>query len=90
MYKKGQILIYQITRQALMLLTLVLLLSTANAETKGLSREPLSAIATDGEVVSLYTQSRALLIGISKYTNRSWSSLSSVKRELDTVQEAFE
>lgn len=81
--------IHQIARQTLTLLTLFLLVSTANAENKGLSREPLSAIATDGEVIPLYTQSHALLIGVSKYTN-GWSSLSSVKRELDTVQEALE
>lgn len=54
-----------------------------------LHREPLSIISSDREVVPMYTQSHALLVGVSKYTN-GWSSLSSVTRELDMVQEALE
>lgn len=46
-------------------------------------------ISVDGAPATLYTQSHALLIGVSDYTN-GWSDLPGVKRDIQSVQQALE
>lgn len=64
-------------------------LNAVKAEERGLHRKPLSAVTKEGESISLYEQSHALLIGVSDYTD-GWSDLGSIPKELDSVQAALE
>jgi uncharacterized protein (TIGR02145 family) len=46
-------------------------------------------VKIEGETVELYTQSHALVIGISKYTN-GWPSLPGVNKDIDEIKKALE
>ncbi len=62
--------------------------STGETEKRGVHRQVLKAIPTDGdEPISLYRESHALLIGASRYT--VWSELPSIPNELDAVADAL-
>lgn len=58
------------------------------AETRGVHRQVLKAVPSDGEEpITLYRESHALLIGASNYT--IWSELPSIPDELDEVDDAL-
>ena len=61
----------------------------AYANTRGIHKVTLEASTPAGEKLSLYNESHALLVGVSKYT-AGWPSLSSIPAELDRVQAALE
>jgi len=62
--------------------------NTTDAEARGAHRTPLEATTRDGEILELYHQSHALLIGVGSYTD-GWSDLPSVERELDQVEQVL-
>jgi formylglycine-generating enzyme required for sulfatase activity len=62
--------------------TLLLLITlTLSANTRGLKK----IVSSNGEEITRYTNSYALLIGASQYTN-GWPSLNTIPSELDTLQ----
>ena len=56
-----------------------------STNTRGAHRVPLSAVTTQGEKLTLYQQSHALLIGVSDYTE-GWPDLRSIPAELDQLE----
>lgn len=73
--------------QLTLLLILIMTCAGLQAQGKGLHREILQAKTQDGESLSLYTESHALLIGVSEYTH--WPRLDSIPAELDEVEDAL-
>ena len=76
----------------LLILLSILLLSSpfsgATAQTRGISRVVLQI--PNGERIHLYSQSHALVIGVSKYQDSAWGQLDSVPRDVREVKEALE
>ena len=76
----------------LLILLSILLLSSPfsgeSAQTRGISRVVLQI--PNGEKIQLYSQSHALVIGVSKYQDSAWGQLDSVPRDVREVKEALE
>ena len=62
--------------------------SGESAQTRGISRVVLQI--PNGEKIQLYSQSHALVIGVSKYQDSAWGQLDSVPRDVREVKEALE
>ena len=76
----------------LLIILSILLLSSPfsgeSAQTRGISRVVLQI--PNGEKIQLYSQSHALVIGVSKYQDSAWGQLDSVPRDVREVKEALE
>jgi len=59
-----------------------------SASTRGISRVTLQI--PNGEKIQLYSQSHALVIGVSKYQDSAWGQLDSVPRDVREVKKALE
>ncbi len=78
-------------KHLLIILSLLLLsspFSGATAQTRGISRVVLQI--PNGERIQLYSQSHALVIGVSKYQDSAWGQLDSVKNDVREIREALE
>ena len=62
--------------------------SGESAQTRGISRVVLQI--PNGERIQLYSQSHALVIGVSKYQDSAWGQLDSVPMDVREVKEALE
>ena len=62
--------------------------SGATAQTRGISRVVLQI--PNGERIQLYSQSHALVIGVSKYQDSAWGQLDSVKNDVREIRDALE
>ena len=76
----------------LLILLSILLLSSpfsgVSAQTRGISRVVLQI--PNGERIQLYSQSHALVIGVSKYQDSAWGQLDSVPMDVREVKKALE
>ena len=80
-----------IVKHTLIILSFLLLCSPfsgESAQTRGISRVVLQI--PNGERIQLYSQSHALVIGVSKYQDSAWGQLDSVPRDVREVKEALE
>jgi hypothetical protein len=78
-------------KHTLIILSFLLLCSPfsgESAQTRGISRVVLQI--PNGEKIQLYSQSHALVIGVSKYQDSAWGQLDSVPRDVREVKEALE
>ena len=79
-------------KHLLIILISILLLTTPfsgeSAQTRGISRVVLQI--PNGERIQLYSQSHALVIGVSKYQDSAWGQLDSVPRDVREVKVALE
>jgi len=74
-------------RQIVLLLLFALLAGGLQAQEFGIHSESLRAETRDGEPLTLYKESHALLIGVSEYTQ--WPRLYSIPEELNQVEQAL-
>ena len=77
-------------KHSLIILSIFLLsspFSVVSAQTRGISRVTLQI--PSGESIQLYSQSHALVIGVSKYQDSAWGQLDSVPRDVREVKEAL-
>ena len=74
-------------KHLLLIISTLLLCSTFSgvlAATRGISRVTLQI--PNGERIQLYSQSHALVIGVSKYQDSAWGQLDSVPRDVREVK----
>lgn len=72
----------------LMFLVLILVLGTSGTGRCSVSGEDFS-VNTSGGPVSVYTVSKALVIGVGKYSSKSWADLTTVSDDLEKVSTAL-
>ena len=78
-------------KHSLIILSILILaspFSVVSAQTRGISRVVLQI--PNGEKIQLYSQSHALVIGVSKYQDSAWGQLDSVPRDVSEVKKALE
>ena len=79
-------------KHLLIIIISILLLSSPfsgeSAQTRGISRVVLQI--PNGERIQLYSQSHALVIGVSKYQDSAWGQLDSVPMDVREVKKALE
>ena len=61
---------------------------STSAQSRGISKVELQI--PNGERIQLYSQSHALIIGVSEYQNSAWGELDSVPRDVREVKKALE
>ena len=72
-----------------LLISLILFWSfSTSANTRGISKVELQI--PNGEKIQLYSQSHALIIGVSEYKDSVWGELDSVPRDVREVKKALE